>query len=105
MHSNQSISYRLFLELSFGMVQWSVLFRPSSTLGHRYPALRGNLMATTAIPTSRVTYPVTTLALIKAKREALHRSFIENATKDLRQAYVAEKSRLGITFHVNYVWA
>ncbi len=59
----------------------------------------------TAYSTSRVTYPVTTLALIKAKREALHQQFIQNATKDLREAYVAEKSRLGIKFHVNYVWA
>jgi len=62
-------------------------------------------MATTAISTSRVTYSVTTLARIKAKREALHQQFVQNATKDLREAYVAEKSRLGIKFHVNYVWA
>lgn len=62
-------------------------------------------MATTATSTSRVTYPVTTLALIKAKREAAHKAFLENATKDLREAYTAEKSRLGIKFHVNYVWA
>lgn len=62
-------------------------------------------MANTAISTSRVTYPVTTLAKIKAKREAIHQAFIQNATKDLREAYVAEKSRLGIKFHVNYIWS
>ena len=59
----------------------------------------------TAYSTSRVTYPVTTLALIKAKREALHQQFIQNATKDLRQTYVAEKSQKGISYHVNYLWA
>lgn len=62
-------------------------------------------MATTATTTSRVTYPVTTLAKIKAKREAIHQAFVQNATKDLREAYIAEKSRVGIKFHVNYIWA
>lgn len=86
------------------MALWSFLFRVILRT-HRYPALRGNPMANTAISTSRVTYPVTTLAKIKAKREAIHQAFIQNATKDLREAYVAEKSRLGIKFHVNYIWS
>lgn len=88
----------------FRTAQWSV-FIPPITPRHRYPALRGNLMATTATTTSRVTYPVTTLAKIKAKREALHQAFLENATKDLYIARQAETSRRGISFHVNYMWA
>lgn len=61
-------------------------------------------MTTTVTSTSRA-YKATTLAKIKAKREALHQAFIENATKDLRQVYIAEKSRSGIKFHIKYVWA
>lgn len=82
------------------MVQWSVLFRPSSTLGRRYPALRGNLMATMAISTSRV-YPTTLLYLIAEKRKTAHARFIESAMRDLKHIYYIEISRKPIRYYLS----
>lgn len=80
-------------------------FYPPITPRHRYPALRGNIMATTATTTSRVAYKATLLSRIAEKRAQAHQLFLENATKDLRQVYIAEKSRVGIGFHTKYVWS